>query len=110
LERVQVVSVLTDDSDRYEGVESVLRRQSFGGYFQWVLDDVCETVEWPNQPLGFDSVALRSALDQSPICAKLMARFANVVGCIGNTQKQKPQIDNLGPLYFSVIDPEPCIF
>ena len=36
-----------------------LRRQSFGGYFQWVLDAACETVEWPCQPLGFDSVALR---------------------------------------------------
>jgi len=40
----------------------VLRGQVFGGYFQWVLDTVCETVEWPYQPLGFDYLALRSAL------------------------------------------------
>ena len=38
------------------------RRRSFGGYFQWVLDAACEAVEWPYQPLGFDSLALRSAL------------------------------------------------
>jgi len=36
----------------------------FGGYVQWVLDAVCETVEWPYQPLRFNSVALRMALDQ----------------------------------------------
>jgi hypothetical protein len=36
----------------------------FGGYFQWVLDTVCETVEWLHQPLGFDSLALRAALDR----------------------------------------------
>jgi hypothetical protein len=36
----------------------------FGGYFQWVLDAVCETVEWPHQPLGVNSLALRAALDQ----------------------------------------------
>ena len=34
-----------------------------GGYFQWVLDAVCETVEWSHQLLGFDSLALRAALD-----------------------------------------------
>jgi hypothetical protein len=32
----------------------------FGGCCQWVLDAVCETVEWLSQPLGFDSLALRS--------------------------------------------------
>jgi|HubBroStandDraft_2_1064218.scaffolds.fasta_scaffold05885_2 hypothetical protein len=45
-------------------LESLLRRQPSGGYFQWVLDAACEAVERPNQPLGFDSLALRSALDQ----------------------------------------------
>ena len=38
---------------------SVFRGQSFGGYFQWVLDAPRETVEWPYQPLGFDSIAFR---------------------------------------------------
>ena len=38
-------------------------RLTFGGYFQWVLDAACETVEWPYQPLGFDSLALRMLLD-----------------------------------------------
>jgi hypothetical protein len=42
----------------------VLRGQLFGGYFQWVLDAAArETVERPNQPLGFNSLALRTALD-----------------------------------------------
>jgi hypothetical protein len=36
---------------------------SFGGYFQWVVGAACEAVEWPNQPLGFNSLALRTALD-----------------------------------------------
>jgi hypothetical protein len=40
----------------------LLRMWLFGGYFQWVLDGACETVEWPYQPLGFDSLALRSLL------------------------------------------------
>jgi len=30
---------------------------------QWVLDAVFHTVEWLSQPLGFDSLALRQALD-----------------------------------------------
>jgi len=47
------------------GVLLLLRRQSFGGYFQWVLDAACEAVEWPIQPLGFNSLALLSALDQN---------------------------------------------
>jgi hypothetical protein len=38
-----------------------------GGYCQWVLDVVRETVEWSYQPLGFNSLALRITLDQSPI-------------------------------------------
>ena|GEM_PF-6454681 len=38
-------------------------RTVFGGCFQWVLDAVCETVEWLDQPLGFESFALRSSLD-----------------------------------------------
>jgi hypothetical protein len=32
----------------------------FGGCFQWVLDAACEAVEWLSQPLGFESLALRS--------------------------------------------------
>jgi hypothetical protein len=41
----------------------IFRGQSFGGCCQWVLDVVRETVEWPYQPLGFDSLALRQVLD-----------------------------------------------
>ncbi len=39
-----------------------LRRRLSGGYFQWVLDTVCEMVEWSYQPLGFESLALRLPL------------------------------------------------
>jgi hypothetical protein len=46
-----------------KGVVLALRGQPFGGYFQWVLDAACEPVEWPYQPLGFDSLVLRPALD-----------------------------------------------
>jgi len=41
----------------------------FGGYFQWVLDAACEAVEWPYQPLGFDSLALRTALGPKYGCS-----------------------------------------
>ena len=33
---------------------------TFGGCCQWVLDAVCQTVEWLSQPLGFESLTLRS--------------------------------------------------
>ena len=32
----------------------------FGGCFQWVLDADRQAVEWLSQPLGFNSLALRS--------------------------------------------------
>ena len=32
--------------------------ERLGGCCQWVLDTVCQTVEWLHQPLGFDSLAL----------------------------------------------------
>jgi hypothetical protein len=35
------------------------KQPAFGGCYQWVLGAVCQTVEWLNQPLGFDSLALR---------------------------------------------------
>jgi hypothetical protein len=31
-----------------------------GGCCQWVLAAACEAVEWLSQPLGFESLALRS--------------------------------------------------
>ena len=31
-----------------------------GGCCEWVLAAACEAVEWPSQPLGFESLALRS--------------------------------------------------
>lgn len=58
-----------------------IRRRSFGGYYQWVLDVVCETVEWPYQPLGFNSLALRTALD-----LKLKPAAKDVVPCIHVSQ------------------------
>ena len=39
----------------------------FGGCYRWVLDAVCETVEWLDQPLGFESLALRPSLDNPKI-------------------------------------------
>jgi hypothetical protein len=38
-----------------------------GGRCQWALDAICQIVEWPSQPLRFDSVVLRTAsrLDSS---------------------------------------------
>src|SRR5229473_149397 len=35
-------------------------RAVFGGCCQWVLDAARQAVEWLSQPLGFDSLALRS--------------------------------------------------
>jgi len=32
-----------------------------GGRCQWVLDAICQIVEWPSQLLRFDSVVLRTA-------------------------------------------------
>jgi len=46
----------------FSGTSIRNRRRAFGGYLQWVLDATCEVVEWPYQPPGFDSLALRSAL------------------------------------------------
>jgi hypothetical protein len=40
-----------------------VRQVASGGRFQWVLDAACEAVEWLRQPLRFDSVVLRTALD-----------------------------------------------
>ena len=36
-----------------------------GGRCQWVLDTIFHMVERPHQPLRFNSVVLRTALDQS---------------------------------------------
>jgi len=35
-----------------------------GGRCQWVLDAVYQTVEWPSQPLRFDSVVSARPLDK----------------------------------------------
>ena len=40
-------------------------RSRLGGRCQWVLDAICEIVEWLSQPLRFESVVLRTALDVS---------------------------------------------
>jgi len=49
-----------------EGKANIEVRQiAPGGCCQWVLDAICEIVEWPSQPLRFDSVVLRTALDIS---------------------------------------------
>ena len=42
-----------------------VKQTASGGRCQWVLDAICEIVEWPSQPLRFDSVVLRTALDKS---------------------------------------------
>jgi hypothetical protein len=52
------------------GRRDIARRQgALGGCCQWVLDAAYQTVEWPRQPLRFESVILRRALDLiSVIC------------------------------------------
>ena len=58
----------------------------FGGCCQWVLDVVCETVEWPYQPFGFDSLALRQVLGHRLTIIKryvtihLVSQTASVLG------------------------------
>lgn len=49
-------------SKRYVSVRKIGSAQDggCGGCCQWVLAAACETVEWPRQPLGFESLALRS--------------------------------------------------
>jgi hypothetical protein len=42
-----------------------------GGCCQWVLVAVYQTVEWPSQPLRFDSVVLRSTTRQNQETALL---------------------------------------
>lgn len=37
------------------------RQVSSGGRCQWVLDATFQVVEWPGQPLRFESVVLRTA-------------------------------------------------
>jgi hypothetical protein len=66
-----------------------------GGYFQWVLDAVRETVEWPNDPLGFNSLALRMALDQTnrsilPICAKVVSVSRTASSALDCTMTKAP--------------------
>jgi hypothetical protein len=39
------------------------RQVAPGGRCQWVLDAAFQVVEWPGQPLRFESVVLRTALD-----------------------------------------------
>jgi len=36
------------------------RRPTSGECCQWVLDVACKPIEWPRQPLGFESLTLRS--------------------------------------------------
>ena len=82
-----------------------LRRQSFGGYFQWVLDAACEAVEWPYQPLGFDSLALRRrstfSLNANSVGASI-ATASQVASGLTDTQiEQMPRFDKPGHLLFS---------
>ncbi len=39
-------------------IQLIPRRLASRGCSQWVLAAACEAVEWPNQPLGFDSLTL----------------------------------------------------
>ena len=66
-----------------------------GGYCQWVLDVVCETVEWSYQPLGFNSLALRSALGQerkssAANCAKVMVVSQATFSPLGKLMAKAP--------------------
>ena len=88
-------------------ISIVIRGQWSGGYFQWVLDAACETVEWPYQPLGFDSLALRLALGLRncllrEICAKVVS-VSQAASSFLTAARQRPRIDNPGPLPLCVL-------
>ena len=73
----------------------LVRGQSPGGYCQWVLNAACEAVEWPNQPLGFNSLALRTALDlmNSPLrsmCGKVASASQAAFNTLSNTRQKAP--------------------
>jgi hypothetical protein len=67
-------------SDYFRGIANARREADIdfkqiasGGRCQWVLDAVCRTVEWLSQPLRFNSVVLRTALDFSNTCQVCLA-------------------------------------
>ena len=53
------------------GLAPILREDGLrlGGRCQWALDAALQAVEWPCQPLRFDSVVLRTALGS---CSRLL--------------------------------------
>ncbi len=42
-----------------------------GGRCQWVLDAAFQAVEWPSQPLRFESVVLRTGFSTQSWCARM---------------------------------------
>lgn len=55
-----------------------------GGRYQWVLDAVCEAVEWTSQPLRFESAVLCTpsiAIDKSSVRSSIK-EFANGVSTV----------------------------
>lgn len=79
----------------------------FGGCYQWVLDAACQAVEWLDQPLGFNSLALRSSLDPNSLDKR--ARWTIIKDDRRQLQYPllKPRIDHRGFRILStyVIDP-----
>jgi hypothetical protein len=52
-------------TNAYDKADTKSAQVASGGCCQWVLDAIREIVEWPSQPLRFESVVLRTALDIS---------------------------------------------
>jgi hypothetical protein len=73
LERRKLTEVTQESSlgaSTFEGLRgaaskenSEFRKVASGGRCQWVLDAIFRMVEWLRQPLRFNSVVLRTALD-----------------------------------------------
>ena len=55
--------------------DSEFRKIAFGGRYQWVLDAIFQMVEWIRQPLRFDSVVLRTALDLDSVAMIRVERW-----------------------------------
>ena len=55
------IATFVDLSRRHRGLVFGPRWMASGGRCQWVLDTISQMVEWPHQPLRFNSVVLRTA-------------------------------------------------
>jgi len=54
-----------------DGLDTLARWTASGGRCQWVLDAIRQIVEWPCQPLRFESVVLRTSARRNFRCVKI---------------------------------------